>query len=760
MTATFWYDRWQQSRSHAHEQAIDTHLPEFWQQLDLPPGGRIFIPLCGKNGDLLWLRAQGFEVLGVEPDAGAARTFFVENQLEPKTSATGPFQQLEADGLTLLCGADFFNLTREQLQGICGAYDPASMISLPPIMRAEYARHLTRILPASIPALLITLDFSRKKLRPPPFTTTEQEVEDLFGARFNIDCLFSKDILAENPLFQSTDLTAMTERAYWLKPAREAQARIQQTDTAATGPDNDDRTQILPRKHLPEGVDATRIRNTTSSVAASATAAVTHRETRKRASPEPDTAVTDHLPGPSEATRSALSEGTFADIRQSLSDDDVPLDVGSVLKNRFVLEEMLGQGGMGVVYKAQDLRRVEAMDRDPYVAVKILNRDFQSHPDSFIALQREAKKAQQLAHPNIITVYDFDRDGPHVFMTMELLEGEPLNQLIRRMQPGALPEKQAISIIEQMARALAYAHKQHIVHSDFKPGNVFLTSKNVVKVVDFGIARAVQKPDLPASDATVFDPGSLGALTPAYASCEMIENAPPDPTDDVYGLAVVAYELLTGQHPFKRQPATFARNTNRQPRRPKEISRTHWNAILHGLQFERKQRTRDATRFLQELSGPRSRVSRKLAWFLSITLLLSVMGVIGMYYYMAGREGQEPQVVLEETAILEPEVRKKVENLLEVAEVHRMVGRDLFPPGSSAYDAYHEVLIIHPHNRQATLGLKAIADRIEGLAQQALDNHDLKKARTLTGKGLSTFPDHEGLLNLQQELNDRSSAQK
>ncbi|MFI0415486.1 MAG: serine/threonine-protein kinase, partial [Candidatus Thiodiazotropha sp.] len=206
--------------------------------------------------------------------------------------------------------------------------------------------------------------------------------------------------------------------------------------------------------------------------------------------------------------------------------------VGSVLKNRFVLEEMLGRGGMGVVYKARDLRKVEAMDRDPYIAVKVLSKDFQANPDSFIALQRESKKAQQLAHPNIVTVYDFDRDGPNVFMTMELLEGEPLDQLIRRLRPATLPTQQALSIIEQMARALAYAHSENIVHSDFKPGNVFLTSKSVVKVVDFGIARAAKSADRPAEDATVFDPGSLGALTPTYASCEMLEYGEPDPRDD------------------------------------------------------------------------------------------------------------------------------------------------------------------------------------------------------------------------------------
>ncbi len=119
------------------------------------------------------------------------------------------------------------------------------------------------------------------------------------------------------------------------------------------------------------------------------------------------------------------------------------LTVGSTLKNRFVLEELLGVGGMGMVFKATDLRKVEASDKEPFVALKVLNQDFQFNPMALVALQRETKRAQTLSHPNIIKVYDFDRDGSHVFMSMEYLQGRPLSHLIREHVDSGLPFKKA-----------------------------------------------------------------------------------------------------------------------------------------------------------------------------------------------------------------------------------------------------------------------------------------------------------------------------
>jgi non-specific serine/threonine protein kinase len=144
------------------------------------------------------------------------------------------------------------------------------------------------------------------------------------------------------------------------------------------------------------------------------------------------------------------------------------VDVGSVVRGRFELESMIGAGGMGVVYRAVDRLHKEMQDRDPYVAIKILNANLKRHPSALIALQRETRKAQLLAHENIINVHSFDRDGSIVYMTMELLDGQSLRALVAE-NGGGLPAAEAVPMIRSMAKALAYAHDNEIVHSDFKP---------------------------------------------------------------------------------------------------------------------------------------------------------------------------------------------------------------------------------------------------------------------------------------------------
>jgi len=278
--------------------------------------------------------------------------------------------------------------------------------------------------------------------------------------------------------------------------------------------------------------------------------------------------------------------------------------VGDTLNNRFVLEQCLGVGGMGTVYKALDLRKLEASDRKPYIAIKILNVQFRGHPQSLIALQREARKAQTLAHRNIVTVYDFDREGAVVFLTMEYLSGKSLNRVLRAPDFKGMPIDKALPIITGMGRALAYAHERGFVHCDFKPANVFLTDSGEVKVIDFGIARVFQRP-AEDSDPTVFDPGTLGGLTPAYASPEMFEHGEPDPRDDIFALACVSYELLAGRHPFERLSANQARAAGIKPPRPAGLSRTQWRALREAMAFDREKRTPNVMRFLEDMGVER-----------------------------------------------------------------------------------------------------------------------------------------------------------
>lgn len=313
--------------------------------------------------------------------------------------------------------------------------------------------------------------------------------------------------------------------------------------------------------------------------------------------------------------------------------------IGDTLNGRFVLEECLGFGGMGMVYKALDLRKLEASDRKPYIAIKVLNVQFRGHPMSLIALQREAKKAQMLAHPNIVTVYDFDRDGSMVYLTMEYLSGKPLSQLLRAPDFRGMPYAEALPIISGTARALAYAHERGFVHCDLKPANIFLTDTGEVKVIDFGIARVFLKPAEDA-EATIFDPGSLGGMTPAYASVEMIEHLEPDPRDDIYALGCISYELLSGRHPFDRLPATQARSTGIKPQRPKDLGWRQWHALQAALSFDRATRTPTVAHFLQGMSQKR-RTRDYLAMATPVAMIAVLSAATLAYYWESGNRDDE-----------------------------------------------------------------------------------------------------------------------
>lgn len=349
-----------------------------------------------------------------------------------------------------------------------------------------------------------------------------------------------------------------------------------------------------------------------------------------------------------DATRfrpSALGSTTATTDRSGYSNDIAPEDITStanlkMLKERFVLEEVIGVGGMGVVYKAKDLLRVEAQDKDPYVAIKVLSDEFRTHPEAFISLQRESKKAQHIANQNTVKVYDFDRDNGVVFMTMEFMVGQPLDEMVKQYHATGLPQSEAFNILSGMCSALVHAHSENIVHSDLKPGNVFVTDTGIAKIFDFGIARAVAKIDRSSTsdkDRTVFDAGNLGALTPAYASREMLLGQTPDVRDDIYALGCIAYEMLTGDHPFTRLPADEAYDKKLKPKRIQGIKKRHWKAIEAALQFERKDRINSVEAFQEQLSG-----KKKANYGLWLGLALSIGG--GAYTYNELTKVEKPAI--------------------------------------------------------------------------------------------------------------------
>ncbi|MDP6437934.1 MAG: protein kinase [Gammaproteobacteria bacterium] len=266
-------------------------------------------------------------------------------------------------------------------------------------------------------------------------------------------------------------------------------------------------------------------------------------------------------------------------------EDELPqIAVGDVLRDRFRLDEEVARGSMGIIYKATDLLKLEADANEPFVAIKLISPEFINHRDALKTFQNEVDNAQHLSHPNIVHLFELDRDQGHFFISMEWLEGESLDALLDRSKGSALPPAQAYAIIEQLCDALAYAHEQHVVHADVKPGNVFLTEPGELKLIDFGIARTN------VSSAPTRDRDQAVALTPAYASCERLEKAEPTPQDDLYSLACLIYRLLSGRRVYGAITALEAENLQMEPVRIGGMSDQRWAALAKALAFRRVDR--------------------------------------------------------------------------------------------------------------------------------------------------------------------------
>ncbi len=375
------------------------------------------------------------------------------------------------------------------------------------------------------------------------------------------------------------------------------------------------------------------------------------------------------------------------------------VELGTVIDQRFVLEKLLGRGGMNVVYRARDLVKEQARDPNPYVAIKILGAEFSKNPEAWITLQRETKKAQALAHPHIAIIHDFqiDRDTRLPFAQMEELKGEPLDRLLRRSKDGLEDREEATRIVTEIADGLAYAHRRGIVHCDLKPSNVFLTEDGDVKILDFGIARL-----LPGADDDEFDAGRIAALTPAYASCEMFERKPPHPSDDVYALGVIAYELYTGKHPYRealssKQPALTAREQGMKVTRPAGLGRRRWRALQQSLSLDRADRPGDGTDFLASFS---SRSPLPLA----LGLVSLVLGVALAWAVLQGPADPLPEVPFERLS-----AQAQADFRWAVDEGWVAMGLRDYNGALQYFSRAHD---IHPFNPEATAGLDAIVEAV------------------------------------------------
>jgi serine/threonine protein kinase len=407
------------------------------------------------------------------------------------------------------------------------------------------------------------------------------------------------------------------------------------------------------------------------------------------------------------------------------------LGPGVILKERFVLLDRLGQGGMGVVFKAKDMLKVEAQDKDPYVAIKVLTDAFKKYSGSFIALQREASKAQRLAHPNIATVYDFDRDADTVFMTMEYLQGKPLNRLIKELPQKPLKVEEALDIIEQLCHGLAYAHEKKLIHSDFKPGNCFLLNDGSVKLLDFGIARASTIAG-EEKEQTMFDPGKLSAVTPAYATPEMFAGMSPDPRDDIYGLACVAYQLLAGgKHPYNKVAAPKIQELGIKPKPIKGLNRRQQRTLFKALMVTREDRIPSVEKFLDGMQARKSHTKQLLlgASFLAI---------------IAVGAGYKPFMEFQE----EQKLYEKIENIKagnKALMIETIWGLDKVSP---------------EHQRILSVGLRReiitfYRERINSVFRPQDGLYDYPQAINLLQQAKQHYPDSVALSTIEEQIKEK-----
>ncbi len=272
---------------------------------------------------------------------------------------------------------------------------------------------------------------------------------------------------------------------------------------------------------------------------------------------------------------------------------DIP--VGHLFANRYRIEQILGRGGMGVVYKATDTQL------DEMVAIKTLPGDVMTRsPEDLERFKREIRLARKITHRNVLRTYDYGEAEGVYFISMEFVRGYTLSELIDEAPSRQMPSRATVGIARQICRGLHAAHEQGIIHRDIKPQNVLIDAKGEVKLMDFGIARMAEAPE-------AMTQAGLIVGTPHYMSPEQVQGKQLDSRSDVYSMGVLIYELLVGKRPFESSSLTGVLTAHITEKakpaidlRP-EIGRDINNIVMRCLEKEPAARYADAGALLADL---------------------------------------------------------------------------------------------------------------------------------------------------------------
>jgi thiopurine S-methyltransferase len=209
----FWLNRWRAAQIGFHQAAVDRHLKAYWPLLKLALDSPVFVPLCGKSLDLMWLRERGHSVTGVELSPVALESFVMEHGIPARRRVLADFDVYEAEGLKLYRG-DFFKLTRAQLGNTSAVYDRAALISWTPEARQAYVKQLTLLTGPGTQTLLIAVEYPPEQMQGPPFPLTRETIENLYADDYSIEELARHEILELEPRLKARGLTELREVCY------------------------------------------------------------------------------------------------------------------------------------------------------------------------------------------------------------------------------------------------------------------------------------------------------------------------------------------------------------------------------------------------------------------------------------------------------------------------------------------------------------------------------------------------------------------